>query len=98
MTRDIGDSADNRNGIATAVVGGSWCIEAPGGALLYSLVGVAAGDDRCGGVDNGYFLTASAAVTASVGCCPSTSGIKSRAAMTGNIGYSADNGNGIATT
>jgi len=91
MTSGVGDGADNRNRIAATVIGGSRGIEAPGGALLDSFVGAAASNHWSGGINNGDFLTASAAVAAGIGGSPGAGRIESSSTMTSDIGDRAHN-------
>src|SRR5437016_3434568 len=96
MTGRIGDGAENRNGVAAAVVGRSGRIESPGGPLLHRLIGAAASDYRRGGIDYSHFLAASSEVAASIGRLPGPGRIKGAAAMTGRVGDGADDRNGVA--
>src|SRR5207248_1944156 len=67
VTGGVSDGANDRNGVAAAVVGRSGRIESPGGPLLHRLIGAAASDDRRSGIDHSHFLTALGEVAASIG-------------------------------
>src|SRR5205085_6593294 len=96
MTGRVCDRANDRNGVAAAVVGRSGRIEGPGGPLLHRLIGAAASNHWLGGIDTGHFLTALGEVAASIGRLPGPGRIKGAAAMTGGVGDGADNRNGVA--
>src|SRR5205807_9491475 len=83
VTGGVGDRADDRNGVAAAVVGGSGRIEGPGGPLLHRLIGAAASNHRRSGIDHSHFLTASSEVAASIARLPVPRGIAACSAMTG---------------
>src|SRR5438552_8500048 len=90
MTGRVSDGADDRNGVAAAVVGRSGRIESPCGSLLDCLIGAAASDYRRGGIDHSHFLTALGEVAASIRRLPGPGRIEGAAAMTGRIGDRAD--------
>src|SRR5207253_2306475 len=76
VTGGVGDGADDRNGVAAAVVGRGGRIERPGGPLLHCLIGAAASNDRRGGIEHGHFLTALGKVAASIRRLPGPRRIK----------------------
>src|SRR6266478_720534 len=47
MTGGVGDGADDRDGVGSAVVGRSRRIKSPDGAKLNGLIGIAASNHRC---------------------------------------------------
>src|ERR1044071_1142648 len=93
MATDIGHRAENSNCSVAAVIGRGRSIKGPGCALFNSLIGAAAGNDWRSRIDYCHFLTARAAVAAGVRSLPRSGSIESCAAMTSDIGYSAENGN-----
>src|SRR6266404_2549903 len=54
MTCGVGDRADDRDGVGSAVVDRGRSVEGPGGAKLNGLIGIAASNHRGGSVHHGY--------------------------------------------
>src|SRR5205823_6302865 len=96
VTSEVGHGADDGDGYTTAVVAGRRRIERPGAAALDDFVGHA-GNCRRTMVFHRHRLTALGGVATGIGCPPRARGVESIAAVTGDVGHGANNGDGHGT-
>ena len=96
MASEVGHGADDRDGRVAARVNGSRRIKCPGARALDGFVGHA-GDRRRGVIFHRHHLTALNRVAATLGRPPCARCIESIAAVTGEVGHSADDGDGRAS-
>src|SRR5947199_205012 len=96
MIERVSHRAEYRNRAAPAVVGRGGRVEAPGGALIDGLVGVAARDHRRGRIHYRHLLAAPAEIATKVGRLPHPRCVKRGPAMIDRVRRGADYGNYVA--
>src|SRR5207249_1066186 len=94
---EVGHGAENGDGDVAGGVARGGRIKGPVAGALDGLVGHA-GDERRGVILGCYLLAAVGGVAAGIGCPPGAGGIEGVAAVTGEVGDGAEDGDGHVAT